>query len=184
MEEKEERGGTLSFMEDGEMNIPLAHLPRYTDSPQNIVDIWLEKINNNELTPANFKDHWKIWVPKFYALEPGSDWNLENEKSNDSLVENLERFIANGDFDEATKKLQNLDHPPSVCGRVFQVSVSAILNKINISKNDCYFSNADCRLESQLIPAGSVLWMEPVSCVSVVSNDQLTKIIVTKWAQV
>lgn len=111
----------MSFIEDGEMDIPLAHFPKYMESPRNIVDIWLEKVEKNQLTHSNFKDHWRIWVPKFYSLEPGSDWNSENEKTNDVLIDNLERFIAKGNFEEVMKSLDDMDNPPSVCGKVFKV---------------------------------------------------------------
>lgn len=121
MEEKPERSH-LSFIDDGEMDIPLAHLPKYTESPKNIIDIWLEKMGKGQLTPAHFKDHWRIWVPKLYALEPGSEWNLENDKSNCELLDNLEKFIANGDFKEVMEWLNCRNQSSSVCGKVFKVS--------------------------------------------------------------
>ncbi|KAK6637539.1 hypothetical protein RUM44_007961 [Polyplax serrata] len=120
MEEKPERSH-LSFIDDGEMDIPLAHLPKYTESPKNIIDIWLEKMGKGQLTPAHFKDHWRIWVPKLYALEPGSEWNLENDKSNCELLDNLEKFIANGDFKEVMEWLNCRNQSSSVCGKVFKM---------------------------------------------------------------
>lgn len=129
MDGKEERSH-LSFISDGEMDIPLAHLPKYMESPKNVVDMWLEKIGKEGmLTPLHFKDHWRIWVPKLYALEPGSDWNLENDKTNDVLIDNLERFIANGDFKDAMKRLNFFDHPQSMCGKVFKVMYLSIKKK-------------------------------------------------------
>lgn len=124
MGEKAERSHINHFIDNGEMDIPLADLSKQTESPKNVIDIWLDKMEKGILTAANFKDHWRIWVPKFYALEPGSECNLENDKTSCELLDNLERFIANGDFQEVMRRLTNVNQTSSVCGKVFKVSYS------------------------------------------------------------
>lgn len=182
MDEKGERSH-LSFIDDGEMDIPLAHLPKYTESPKNVIDIWLEKIDKGILTPAHFKDHWRIWVPKFYALEPGFDWNLENDKTDCVLIDNLERFIANGDFTEVMKRLNNVSQPSSVCGRVFKV-ILKILIFFTYDFVDGFVIMTFFFIFSYMnhcIPAENVVWIQHVFCVSHVLKILLIDFIIIKW---
>lgn len=75
---------------------------------------WLEKLNCGELSAENFKEYWKVWVPKIYELKPADDcleWNFDEKKAREILFDPLEKFIIKGN--------QNLV-PTSVCGKVFR----------------------------------------------------------------
>lgn len=174
--------------EEDEMEMDFSHssvLGKYSETveqAEKIVEVWLDKVRKGKLTPANFKEHWRVWVPKNYTVVPGSDLNLENEKSNDVLIDNLERFLANGgDFEEAMKKLNDLDNPPSVCGRVFKVGTLCLCLIHITENNDLLNGIIDFRWVNLIIHAGNVEWTRHVCCVLLVSSTLLIKITIIKW---
>ncbi|XP_011494451.1 PREDICTED: LOW QUALITY PROTEIN: E3 ubiquitin-protein ligase UBR2 [Ceratosolen solmsi marchali] len=87
------------------------------------VNVWMEKMNKGILSNTHFKEHWRIWVPEIYRLEPTDnclEWVFNEEQAQKFLYEPLEEFICNGNPNEVLKQLSQLDRPPSICGRVYK----------------------------------------------------------------
>lgn len=98
--------------------MPIIHNP--TLKPWSI---WMDKISQGTLTDLHFKDHWRVWVPKIYKLEPTDnclEWIFNEKKAQEILYDPLEEFICNGNPSEVLKQLYQMDRPPSVCGKVFK----------------------------------------------------------------
>ncbi|KAJ8678786.1 hypothetical protein QAD02_014573 [Eretmocerus hayati] len=93
-----------------------------TTSPS-CVSVWQEKMKSGVLSNTHFKDHWRMWVPKIYKLEPTDnclEWVFNDKKAQQVLFDPLEEFICNGNPQEVLKQLNQMDKPPSICGRVFK----------------------------------------------------------------
>ncbi|XP_054260913.1 E3 ubiquitin-protein ligase UBR2 isoform X2 [Macrosteles quadrilineatus] len=99
-------------------------LPVFPDSSKPCVQVWMDKFTKGILSCNHFKDHWRVWVPRIFSPEPSNnclDWNFDNEKAQQILIDTLEEFICNGDPQTVLKSLSQLDNPPSICGRVFKM---------------------------------------------------------------
>ncbi|RZB39562.1 zf-UBR and/or ClpS domain containing protein [Asbolus verrucosus] len=91
---------------------------------EEIVQEWLTMFEKNILTPTEFRQHWKVWVPKIYSPsvnESCLNWRFDEERGQKILFNVLEEFICNGDPSSVFTKLSEMDKPPSVCGRVFKL---------------------------------------------------------------
>ncbi|XP_024945572.1 E3 ubiquitin-protein ligase UBR2 isoform X2 [Cephus cinctus] len=112
-----------SSTEDNDIGLaPL--LPMFPRSNKPCVNVWMDKLSKGILSCTHFKEHWRIWVPKIYCLEPNSSclhWSFAEENARQLLFNTLEEFICNGDPQEVLKQLSQMDHPPSICGRVFKM---------------------------------------------------------------
>jgi len=89
-----------------------------------IVSEWLEKFDSNTLTELDFRNYWKIWVPRILKPEiQGSslEWSFNEQKAEKLLFKTLEEFICNGNSIEVLHGLTQQNYPPSVCGRVFKM---------------------------------------------------------------
>ncbi|OXU27651.1 hypothetical protein TSAR_014521 [Trichomalopsis sarcophagae] len=87
------------------------------------VSIWMEKMRQGVLSNTHFKEHWRVWVPKIYKLEPTDnclEWVFNEKEAQTILYDPLEEFICNGNPHEILKQLSQNDRPPSICGRVFK----------------------------------------------------------------
>lgn len=103
---------------------PSSMLPIFPDTNLSCVDVWMEKMNKGVLTSINFREYWRVWVPKIYSLQRNGnclDWNINEEKAQKILYDTLEEFICNGDPQVVLKELSKMDNPPSICGRVFKM---------------------------------------------------------------
>lgn len=99
-------------------------LPVFPDSSKPIVQVWMEKFSKGLLSCNHFKEHWRVWVPSIFSPEPNNsclDWSFDEEQAQKILFDSLEEFICNGDPQTVLKSLSQLDHPPSICGRVFKM---------------------------------------------------------------
>ncbi|CAL7936397.1 unnamed protein product [Xylocopa violacea] len=86
------------------------------------VNGWMDKMSRGILTCADFKKHWRIWVPKIYSPEPNSnclDWDFDEETAQKVLFNTLEEFICNGDPKVVLKELSQMDNV--ICGKVFKM---------------------------------------------------------------
>lgn len=87
---------------------------------EEIVAEWLSK--QDTITPADFHQHWKKWVPRIYSPrlnESCLNWQFDEDLAQTLLFSVLEQYICNGD--PSSVLAQPLDKPPSVCGRVFKM---------------------------------------------------------------
>jgi len=116
----DDKGGEL--FNDTEMDIPIADLAHYNPlgDPKAILSEWAQKLTAGTLDIADFKNHWRVAVPRYYSLEPGCDWDVDS-KTCDNLIEILEIFIAGGNFQEEMQKIKEANKLPSVCAKVFKV---------------------------------------------------------------
>lgn len=112
VEEKED----LTFLDTETM--PTIHM--VDENPRDVLFEWDTKFKEGTLSTADFKDHWKKFVPTCYAYGSGLDF-IGDDKNDSSLIEILEMFIAGGDFASLVQKVQEGEKPPSICGRVFKV---------------------------------------------------------------
>lgn len=89
-----------------------------------IVSEWLTKFDSNILLESDFRNYWKIWVPRILKPEiQGSslEWSFNEPKAEQILLNTLEEFICNGNSIEVLRGLTQQNYPPSVCGRVFKM---------------------------------------------------------------
>lgn len=89
-----------------------------------IVSEWLTKFQSNTLLEADFRNYWKIWVPRILKPEiQGSslEWSFNEQKAEQMLFNTLEEFICSGNSIEVLHGLTQQNYPPSVCGRVFKM---------------------------------------------------------------
>ncbi|EFN77425.1 E3 ubiquitin-protein ligase UBR2 [Harpegnathos saltator] len=99
-------------------------LPIFPDTSVSCVDIWMEKMNKGILTSLNFREFWRVWVPKIYSPERNGNclaWSIDENKAQKILFSPLEEFICNGNPQVVVKELTKMDNPPSMCGRVFKM---------------------------------------------------------------
>ncbi|XP_032673468.1 E3 ubiquitin-protein ligase UBR2 [Odontomachus brunneus] len=98
--------------------------PIFPDTSASCVDVWMEKMNKGVLTSLNFREFWRVWVPKIYSPERNGNclaWSIDEAKAQKILFSPLEEFICNGDPQVVLKELTKMDNPPSMCGRVFKL---------------------------------------------------------------
>ncbi|XP_011862906.1 PREDICTED: E3 ubiquitin-protein ligase UBR2 [Vollenhovia emeryi] len=98
--------------------------PTFPETNRLCVDVWTEKMNKGVLTSINFREYWRVWVPKIYS--PGSksnclEWAIDEDTANRMLLRTLEEFICGGDPQMILKELSMMDNPPSICGRMFKM---------------------------------------------------------------
>lgn len=89
-----------------------------------IVSEWLTKFESNTLFEHDFRNYWKIWVPRILKPEiQGSslEWAFNEQKAEQILFNTLEEFICSGNSIEVLRGLTQQNYPPSVCGRVFKM---------------------------------------------------------------
>lgn len=94
------------------------------DKNVKIVTEWLEKYEADILFESDFRDYWKVWVPRILKPEiQGSslEWSFNEQKAEKILFNTLEEFICNGNSIEVLRGLTQQNYPPSVCGRVFKM---------------------------------------------------------------
>lgn len=109
------------------MDISTPLLPKYSAASADstsIVESWMEAMSKDVLTPAHFREYWRIWVPKIYSPTPKDDcldWMFNEELAQKQLYNTLEEFICNGDPSVLIKQFSQMDTPPSVCGRAFKL---------------------------------------------------------------
>lgn len=99
-------------------------LPVFPDSSKPCAQEWMERFSKGTLSCTHFKAHWRIWVPSIFSPEPNNsclDWSFDEEQAQRVLFNTLEEFICNGDPQSVFKNLNQLDNPPSICGRVFKM---------------------------------------------------------------
>lgn len=93
-------------------------------APVNVSSIWLKKFQEGTLRLADFKDHWKVWVPHLLSPEIKSsclDWSFDEDEVQKMLFDTLEEFICDGLPQVVFQRVSQMDNPPSVCGRVFKM---------------------------------------------------------------
>ena len=98
-------------------------MPRIEDAGPSVISNWREKMSKGMMSSLAFKDHWQVWVPKIYKLEPFDnclEWSFDEKKAQEILYDPLEEFICDGNPQEILKQLSQMDRPPSICGRVFK----------------------------------------------------------------
>ncbi|XP_014224487.1 E3 ubiquitin-protein ligase UBR2 [Trichogramma pretiosum] len=103
--------------------MPVVPTNPYLSVSQPCVNVWKEKLSKGILTNTHFKEHWRIWVPKIYKLQPTDnclEWQFNEDQASKILYGPLEEFILGGEPSEVLKQLSQNDKPPSVCGRVFK----------------------------------------------------------------
>ncbi|GLH05833.1 E3 ubiquitin-protein ligase UBR1 [Gryllus bimaculatus] len=99
-------------------------LPVYPDPSKSCVQQWMDIMSKGTLSYNDFKEHWRIWVPKIYSPEPKVnclEWTFDEEQAKQVLFDPLERFICDGDPAEVLQRLSQMENPPSVCRRVFKM---------------------------------------------------------------
>jgi len=105
--------------------INLASLrPVFPDTSKRCVDVWTEKMNKGVLTNINFREYWRLWVPKIYTPELNGnclEWIIDEDTANRMLLRPLEEFICGGDPQVILKELTKMDNPPTICGRMFKM---------------------------------------------------------------
>ena len=56
---------------DGISDVELSlTMPRIEDAGPSVISSWREKMSKGMMSSLAFKDHWQVWVAKFYKLEP------------------------------------------------------------------------------------------------------------------
>lgn len=105
--------------------ISLASLrPVFPDTDKRCVDVWTEKMNKGVLKSINFREYWRIWVPKIFSPERNGnclEWIIDEDTANRMLFRPLEEFICGGDPQVILKELAKMDNPPSICGKMFKI---------------------------------------------------------------
>ncbi|KAK9886902.1 hypothetical protein WA026_019159 [Henosepilachna vigintioctopunctata] len=85
---------------------------------------WKDKFEKDELSVADFEEHWKLWVPRIYTPGLNRDcltWNFNEEFANYVLYKPILHFICDGDPEVVLAALCEEDKPASVCSRVFKM---------------------------------------------------------------
>lgn len=98
--------------------------PIFPETNKRCVDVWMEKMNKGVLTSDNFREYWRICVPKIYSPEHNGnclEWVIDEDTANRMLLRTLEEFICGGDPQVILKELSKMDNPPSICGRMFKM---------------------------------------------------------------
>ncbi|XP_072755009.1 E3 ubiquitin-protein ligase UBR2 [Anoplolepis gracilipes] len=98
--------------------------PLFPDTNASCVDVWTEKMNKGVLTSINFREYWRVWVPKIYSPERNAnclEWTIDDETARRLLLKPLEEFMCGGDPQTILKELSKMDNPPSICGRMFKI---------------------------------------------------------------
>ncbi|RLU23362.1 hypothetical protein DMN91_003566 [Ooceraea biroi] len=99
--------------------------PLFPDTDTSCVNVWMDKMNKGVLTSTNFREYWRIWVPKIYSPECNGnclEWTIDEEVVHRMLLKTLEEFICGGDPQVILKELSKMDNPPSMCGKVFKMA--------------------------------------------------------------
>ncbi|KYQ49453.1 E3 ubiquitin-protein ligase UBR2 [Trachymyrmex zeteki] len=107
----------------GEINLASLQ-PVFPDTNKRCVDVWTEKMNKGILTNINFREYWRLWVPKIYTPELNGnclEWVIDEDTANRMLLRPLEEFICGGDPLVILKELAKMDNPPTICGRMFKM---------------------------------------------------------------
>ncbi|KAL6265276.1 hypothetical protein P5V15_002056 [Pogonomyrmex californicus] len=98
--------------------------PVFPDTNKRCVDVWMEKMEKGVLTNINFREYWRVWVPKIYSPERNGnclEWVIDEDTAHRMLLKTLEEFICGGDPQVVLKELSKMDNPPSICGRMFKM---------------------------------------------------------------
>ncbi|VVC24842.1 Zinc finger, UBR-type,Zinc finger, RING/FYVE/PHD-type,Winged helix-turn-helix DNA-binding domain,Ribosomal [Cinara cedri] len=84
---------------------------------------WLEKFESNTLTESDFRNYWKIWVPRMKDRfgNDSLEWSFNETRAENILLAALEEFIFDGSGIRVLDCLSEQNYPPSVCGRVFKM---------------------------------------------------------------
>ncbi|XP_058788603.1 E3 ubiquitin-protein ligase UBR2 [Phymastichus coffea] len=117
-ESEETEGHGMSDVELS-LSIPIMQ----SNASQSCVASWMDKMSKGVLSNAHFKEYWREWVPKIYKLEPTDnclEWLFDEKEAQMLLYDPLEEFICKGNPQEVLKQLNQMDRPPSICGRVFK----------------------------------------------------------------
>ncbi|XP_014250464.1 E3 ubiquitin-protein ligase UBR2 [Cimex lectularius] len=115
--------GVLEEMSDVEMELEqvIDLTSMYTHPQTPIVKKWMNSFNEGTLTSSDFRDYWRVWVPK-HAMNMPMHWSgKEEDQPQDDLISTLEEFICNGDKDVIFNMLSESDNPSAVCGKVFKM---------------------------------------------------------------
>ncbi|KAB7502596.1 E3 ubiquitin-protein ligase UBR2 [Armadillidium nasatum] len=84
---------------------------------------WQAKFERNELTSRDLRNFWKYYVPEIFSPEPECDClkiSYKEDLAQSVLFDTLERFLYGEDPSKVFQMIQDLDNPPSLCGRVFK----------------------------------------------------------------
>src|SRR5436309_843295 len=103
---------------------PVSMQPVFPDTNALCVDVWTEKMNKGVLTSINFREYWRVWVPKIYSPACNGnclEWTIDEETVQRMLLKTLEEFMCGGDPRMILKELSKMDNPPSICGRMFKM---------------------------------------------------------------
>lgn len=98
--------------------------PTFPDADASCASVWMEKMNKRVLTSLNFREFWRVWVPRIYSPERNANclaWSIDEAKAQKILFGPLEEFICNGEPQAVMRELTKMDNPPSMCGRVFKM---------------------------------------------------------------
>ncbi|XP_045481079.1 E3 ubiquitin-protein ligase UBR1 [Harmonia axyridis] len=90
----------------------------------NITTEWKVKFERGDLGPADFEDHWRIWVPHIYSHELDEDClsrTFNEELANKLLYNPLMQFICNGDPEVVLADITSKENLSNVCTKVFKM---------------------------------------------------------------
>lgn len=109
---------------DTPMEVDETNDSKENDISNNIISEWLIKFDSNTLIESDFRDYWKLWVPRILKPEiqgNSLEWSFNEQKAEKVLFNTLEEFICSGNSIEVLRGLTQQNYPPSVCGRVFKM---------------------------------------------------------------
>ncbi|XP_065213791.1 E3 ubiquitin-protein ligase UBR2 [Planococcus citri] len=108
---------------DMEHRYAKSNQPRGFPSVAQVVGIWREKFEQGTLNESHFKEHWRLYVPQVLCLDPSNSSYDRIFDEENVLFAPLEQFICgDGNTGEILDRVQRLDEPSTVCGKVFKMS--------------------------------------------------------------
>lgn len=96
--------------------------PRGFPSVAQVVGIWKEKFEQGTLNESHFKEHWRLYVPQVLCLDLSTTSFDHIFDEENVLFAPLEQFICDGNPAEVFERIQRLDEPSTICGKVFKMS--------------------------------------------------------------
>lgn len=86
--------------------------------------VWEDKFRKDTLIGRDFREHWKLHVPRLYAPDERTNFlhtTSDDDQSQVLFFEPLKQFIFSENPNETLKHLKALATPTSLCGRVFHM---------------------------------------------------------------
>ncbi|XP_037086448.1 E3 ubiquitin-protein ligase UBR2-like [Pollicipes pollicipes] len=93
-------------------------------SDGNPVAIWEAKFKKDTLVGRDFREYWKLHVPKIYAPDESTNFlhiTYDDESTQKLLFDTLKQFICIDNPAEVLKHLKELTTPAALCGKVFRM---------------------------------------------------------------